>query len=180
MYNGIENLGFLSINNDIKTFTSKSGHTLLFFDGKNPSISLTDKNQNIIHINTNDNSISISSNNKIFISSDNIELTARENLILGGKHVSISAGNDMTLISRKTTTYTDEAIIDCDSLNVKANNDIVMESTEDTILKNDKTIIINKNFKNVSDENAEMDAKKEINLNTKEINLTAKKIKHKK
>jgi len=173
MFNGKENLGFFSKNNDIKTFSSKSGHTLLFFDGENPSISLTDKKQNIIHIDTNGDSISISSNKRIFLSSDNIELTARENLILGGKHVSISAGNEMSLISRKTTTYTDEAIIDCDSLNVKANNDIIMESTEDTILKNDKTIIINKNFKNVSDENAEIDAKKEINL-------TAKKIKHKK
>ncbi|MCG8854988.1 DUF2345 domain-containing protein [Tenacibaculum finnmarkense] len=62
------------------------------------SITITDKNNNIIFIDTANKSIRISAPENISISSKNIDITASENLTMSaGKNMGINTGDDMNI-----------------------------------------------------------------------------------
>ncbi|WP_051263810.1 type VI secretion system Vgr family protein [Tenacibaculum ovolyticum] len=85
--------------NNYKSIITKSGHILEFNDTNNSeSITITDKNNNIIFIDTANKNIRISAPENISISAKNIDITASENLTMSaGKNMGINTGDDMNI-----------------------------------------------------------------------------------
>jgi len=84
--------------NNFKTIKTKSGHTLEFNDTHGQeSITITDKNNNIITLDTNASSITISAPENISINAKNIDLTAKEN-------ISMTAGTDISYSAKENIT----------------------------------------------------------------------------
>ena len=85
-------------NNNFKTIKTRSGHTLEFNDTSGAeSITITDKNNNIIILDTNSSSITISAPENISITAKNIDLTAKEN-------ISMTAGTDISYSAKENIT----------------------------------------------------------------------------
>lgn len=98
MFNGTTGAGG-QVNNNIKTTITRNGHMIRFddTDGKE-SITITDKNKNIIFFDTANSSIHMSAPENFTITAKNIDITAKENLSMtAGKNMGISAGDDMSL-----------------------------------------------------------------------------------
>ncbi|WP_422090029.1 type VI secretion system Vgr family protein [Tenacibaculum ovolyticum] len=85
--------------NNYKSIITKSGHILEFNDTNNSeSITITDKNNNIIFIDTANKNIRISAPENISLSAKNIDITASENLTMSaGKNMGINTGDDMNI-----------------------------------------------------------------------------------
>lgn len=84
--------------NNFKTIKTKSGHTLEFNDTDGAeSITITDKKNNIIILDTNAGSITISAPENISITAKNIDLTAQEN-------ISMTAGTDISYSAKENIT----------------------------------------------------------------------------
>lgn len=98
MFNGSTGAGG-NIDNNIKTTITRSGHTIKFDDtDKRESITITDKNNNIIFIDTANSSIHMSAPENFTITAKNIDITASQNLSMtAGKNMGISAGDDMNI-----------------------------------------------------------------------------------
>ncbi|WP_239759547.1 phage baseplate assembly protein V, partial [Tenacibaculum finnmarkense] len=96
MYHGNNGAGGQDQNN-IKSIITKSGHVLEFNDTNNSeSITITDKNNNIIFIDTNGNNITISANETITLKAKNINLDAEENITAtSGKMTEVHAGENI-------------------------------------------------------------------------------------
>lgn len=111
MFNGHTGIGG-QVNNNIKTTITKSGHKIQFDDSPDrESITITDKSNNIIFIDTANSSIHMSAPENFTISAKNIDISATENLTLtAGDNMGISAGDDMNISAG-------------DSLSVLANED---------------------------------------------------------
>lgn len=78
--------------NGVKTFRSSEGHTIEFNDTKDGiSLSLYDKNANIMRINTKEDKIEISAVKEIVLNSKKITINATEELALIGSKISESA-----------------------------------------------------------------------------------------
>ncbi|MCX2765082.1 DUF2345 domain-containing protein, partial [Aquimarina muelleri] len=94
--------------NNYKSIITRSGHTIEFNDTDNSeSITITDKNSNIIFIDTANKNIRISAPENISISAKNIDITASENLtISSGKNMGINSGDDITMGAITDTTIT--------------------------------------------------------------------------
>ncbi|NVK64400.1 MAG: hypothetical protein HWE22_07415 [Flavobacteriales bacterium] len=98
MFNGTTGAGG-EVNNNIKTTITRTGHMIRFDDteGKE-SITITDKNKNIIFFDTANSSIHMSAPENFTITAKNIDITAKENLSMSaGKNMGISAGDDMSI-----------------------------------------------------------------------------------
>ena len=98
MFNGNTGAGGQHDNN-IKTTITRSGHKIQFDDSPDrESITITDKSNNIIFIDTANSSIQMSAPENFTISAKNIDISATENLTLtAGDNMGISAGDDMNL-----------------------------------------------------------------------------------
>jgi len=98
MFNGSNGAGG-GVDNNIKTTITRSGHMIKFDDTKNrESITITDKNKNIIFIDTANSSIHMKAPEHFTITAKNIDITASENLtVTAGKNMGISAGDDMNI-----------------------------------------------------------------------------------
>lgn len=77
--------------NNIKTISTKSGHIIEFNDdeGGEWGIKITDRKNNIIHIDTQDDSIEVLANK-------NVTITAGDTMTLNAKTLNINVGEDMT------------------------------------------------------------------------------------
>lgn len=91
MYNGSANSkSWNTDKNDVKAIRTRSGHTLEFNDTKGGEfITITDKNQNIINIDTANNNITITALEKMTFNAKNMELNVAENM-------DINVGKDKT------------------------------------------------------------------------------------
>ncbi len=98
MFNGSTGAGG-EVNNNIKTTITRSGHMIKFNDTPDKeSITITDKSNNIIFIDTANSSIHMSAPENFTISAKNIDITASENLtVTAGQNMGISAGDDMNI-----------------------------------------------------------------------------------
>ncbi|OEK09810.1 hypothetical protein A8C32_09875 [Flavivirga aquatica] len=87
------------VDNTHKSIITRSGHTIEFNDtNRQESITITDKNQNIVFIDTANSSIRISAPENISISAKNIDITASENLTASaGENIGINAGDDISM-----------------------------------------------------------------------------------
>ncbi len=98
MFNGSTGAGG-EVNNNIKTTITRSGHMIKFNDTPDKeSITITDKSNNIIFIDTANSSIHMSAPENFTISAKNVDISASENLtVTAGQNMGISAGDDMNI-----------------------------------------------------------------------------------
>ena len=83
--------------NIVHSITTKSGHQLTFIDKGDWSISIRDKNNNLIKLDTAEKSITISAPEKISLVSNQIDISANKDLtITSGKKTDVSVGSDYT------------------------------------------------------------------------------------
>ena len=134
--------------NHIKTIVTRSGHTLEFNDDENGewSITITDKNNNIVKLDTKNKLISISSQEKIVLeskdivvsASNNLELLAAKNTILQGdenilfrtKEMQTEVKNEYQLNAKTMTEITEKAEIQStkDNLLLSSGKEVVANS----------------------------------------------------
>ncbi|MBL4745943.1 MAG: hypothetical protein JKY08_06220, partial [Flavobacteriaceae bacterium] len=141
----------------------KSGHMIEFNDTpRSESITITDKNKNIIFLDTANSSIRISAPENISMSAKNIDITASENLTMSaGDNMGISAGDDMNICTG-------------DSLNIMANDDltIIAKNITEQASENFESLAVNiqenadKIVKNSTKEDMELNSSGTINNNT--------------
>lgn len=137
-----------NVDNHIKTIVTRSGHTLEFNDDENGewSITITDKNNNIVKLDTKNKLISISSQEKIVIeskdivvsASNNLELLAAKNTILQGdenilfrtKEMQTEVKNEYQLNAKTMTEITEKAEIQStkDNLLLSSGKEVVANS----------------------------------------------------
>ncbi|ARS39233.1 type IV secretion protein Rhs [Sphingobacteriaceae bacterium GW460-11-11-14-LB5] len=95
VFHGINGAGGYE-HNHLKTIATRSGHLVEFNDAAGTeTITITDKNRNIIRFDTNASSIEISAPENISIRAKNIDINAEQNIsIAAGEHIySNAAGN---------------------------------------------------------------------------------------
>lgn len=89
-------------NNDIKAIRTRSGHTIELNDAQgSESITLTDKNSNVFHIDTSKNNITITAGENMTLNAKNMQINVEENL-------DITVGEDHNLNSKNSNEYIDE------------------------------------------------------------------------
>ena len=138
--------------NHIKTIVTRSGHTLEFNDDKNGDwgITLKDANKNIIHINSKEQTIEITSPKTISLNAENIRLNAKEdiNIVADGKldmsigkegdlkfdKLKVDANNSLDVLSKK---YQNES----DEISVVSNGKMTLNGKNTTKLKGKKVEI---------------------------------------
>ncbi|WP_271784932.1 type VI secretion system Vgr family protein [Aquimarina algiphila] len=162
LFNGTTGAGGRDQNN-YKSIITKSGHTIEFNDtDRSESITITDKSNNVIFIDTANKNIRISAPENISISSKNVDITASENLtISAGKNMGINAGDDMNIGTG-------------DSLNIAANEDLMImaKTITEHASENFQTLATNIEehaesiSKNSTKENIDLNSAGSVNNNT--------------
>ncbi|WP_062055986.1 type VI secretion system Vgr family protein [Aquimarina longa] len=136
LYSGIASPSGLQTDlNDRKIIKTRSEHTLEFNDAKGAeSITISDKNGNIIKVDTASSSILISAPENISITAKNIDISASESVsITAGAHTAINAGEDLNL-SGNTITQDATTRIDMQATEIDANaQKIRIDSTDENL-----------------------------------------------
>ncbi|MDY8138335.1 type VI secretion system Vgr family protein [Aquimarina sp. 2201CG5-10] len=102
LYNGSANpSSWQTEANDIKAIRTRSGHTIEFNDTNGSEfISITDKNRNLIHIDTANNDITISAGENMVLNAKNMQINVEENLdITVGKNKTENISEDSFIIA---------------------------------------------------------------------------------
>ncbi|MBC7388129.1 MAG: DUF2345 domain-containing protein, partial [Opitutaceae bacterium] len=145
--------------NNVKTIKTRSGHTLQFDDTSgSESITITDKKNNIITLDTSTGSITISAPENISITAKNIDLNAKENIsFTAGSDISTSAkenisqsagdslsqhaGKDATLAAKNITVQAQEKMTrDAKKIDDKAKEISVNSTDKDMVLASGKKV----------------------------------------
>jgi type VI secretion system secreted protein VgrG len=147
--------------NSIKSIQTRSGHMIEFNDTSgSESITITDKNKNIIILDTNASSITISAPENISITAKNIDLTAKQN-------ISLSAGTDISFSAKENITS-----IAGENITEQASKDATLSANNIIVNGQEK---ISRNAKNISDTAEEIVAnssKKDMMLSSgKKVNM---------
>jgi len=111
-YHGNTAPEFFDPENNYKTIKTRTGHLLKFNDTEGrESITVTDKNGNIIHIDTAGNNITISSLETMTLNAKNMNLNVQENLFIGvGQNMDTNVGrnNSLSVIEDRIVTAKNE------------------------------------------------------------------------
>ena len=111
--------------NSIKTIITRSGHTFTFDDTKGEeSITLKDKNGNMLHINTQHNKIEITATDNMYLNANNVYINAESNIEMTGKVIKENAIEHLNQFAKKINVKADESV-DLLSEKVKATGDVV-------------------------------------------------------
>ena len=111
--------------NSIKTIITRSGHTFIFDDTKGEeSITLKDKNGNMLHINTQHNKIEITATDNMYLNANNVYINAESNIEMTGKVIKENAIEHLNQFAKKINVKADESV-DLLSEKVKATGDVV-------------------------------------------------------
>ncbi|GAO29284.1 VgrG protein [Geofilum rubicundum JCM 15548] len=118
------NSGGMAPDNNLKSITTRSGHTIEFDDTDGAEkINIYDREQNVIQFNTTEKSIKIQAMETIEIGAKNIKLVAEENLDFGAsKNIVMTAEENLGLQSGKDT-------------GVKSKGATILEASRDLTLK---------------------------------------------
>ncbi|WP_299438944.1 phage baseplate assembly protein V [uncultured Aquimarina sp.] len=110
LYTGGANpAGWNTQNNDVKALRTRSGHTVELNDADGAEfITITDKNQNIINIDTANNNITISAGETMTFNAKNIEINATEEIKVNAGTNMITRVTEDSAISAKNSTETIE------------------------------------------------------------------------
>ncbi len=148
VYNGSANASALNNNaaNDIKRIQTRSGHIIELDDANGAEkITIKDKSNNIIVLDTAASSIKISAPENINITAKNIDINAQENITIGaGQNISTYAGHDYTLAAKNITQVADNNFNHTASSIEKTADKIQMSSTVESIAMHSAGEIINK------------------------------------
>ena len=111
--------------NSIKTIITRSGHTFTFDDTKGEeSITLKDKNGNMLHINTQHNKIEITATDNMYLNANNVYINAESNIEMTGKVIKENAIEHLNQFAKKINVKADESVYLL-SEKVKATGDVV-------------------------------------------------------
>jgi type VI secretion system secreted protein VgrG len=101
------------VNNHLKSIATRSGHVIGFDDSAaTQSITITDRNNNVIKIDTIGNNITITALENITLSAKNININAQENLTsTAGKNVYTTAGDSLNESAAKNHNVTAKDIV---------------------------------------------------------------------
>jgi type VI secretion system secreted protein VgrG len=96
------------VNNHLKSIATRSGHLISFDDSDSTQgITVTDRNNNIIHIDTQGNNITITALENMSLNCKNMQITVQENMdIQVGKDQSTSVGNNQSTSVNKNIATT--------------------------------------------------------------------------
>lgn len=102
-YNGHERTKFGDAQNNIKTIRTRSGHTIRMDDtAGGEQIVISDRNGNIITLDTHGRHIYISAPENLILTAKNIRLDATENVTVGaGESISANARTNVSIAARK-------------------------------------------------------------------------------
>ena len=141
-------------NNHLKAIATRSGHLVEFNDTSGAeTITITDKNSNIIRFDTNASSIEISAPENINISAKNIAINAEQNIsISAGEHIYSNAGGNIASNAGENHSVMAENItmVANDNINKTATNiekmaeHINLNSSKDNIEVHSAQEIVNK------------------------------------
>ncbi len=151
MYNGsAQPNSWQSDSNNIKAIRTRAGHTIKLDDTQGAEmITITDKNQNMIQIDTVGESILISAPENISIVAKNIDISASESLTMAAsENMSISAGEEYSLTSQNMIQQAEEDI-SIESRTIEANAQRVrVDSTDENLeLASGKQVDVQSNEK---------------------------------
>ena len=125
-YNTAANSGFANPDNNIKAIKTRSGHLIELNDTDGgESVTITDKNENIILVDTANNNITISAHN-------DISITAAENMTLNSKNMQINVEEnlDITVGNNKTESINEDYTVMANNEEHRIGEDIkVISST---------------------------------------------------
>uniref|UniRef100_UPI000CDEE950 type VI secretion system Vgr family protein n=1 Tax=Aquimarina sp. I32.4 TaxID=2053903 RepID=UPI000CDEE950 len=111
LYNGSQNPSpWQSQNNDIKAIRTKSQHTITLDDSNGAEmITITDKNNNIIRIDTANNNIEISALENMTLNAKNIEINATEEIKMNaGTNMMTRVTEDISVAAKNITETVEE------------------------------------------------------------------------
>ncbi|WP_234418167.1 phage baseplate assembly protein V, partial [Aquimarina aquimarini] len=153
LYNGSQNpSSWQSQNNDIKAIRTKSQHTITLDDSNGAEmITITDKNNNIIRIDTANNNIEISALENMTLNAKNMQINVQENLDVSvGENKSENIGKDQMVTARNSTVLIEEtATLQSRELEKSAER-ITMNSTQENMeLSSAKQVVSNSSEKNI-------------------------------
>uniref|UniRef100_UPI000CDEB2DB type VI secretion system Vgr family protein n=1 Tax=Aquimarina sp. I32.4 TaxID=2053903 RepID=UPI000CDEB2DB len=153
LYNGSQNPSpWQSQNNDIKAIRTKSQHTITLDDSNGAEmITITDKNNNIIRIDTANNNIEISALENMTLNAKNMQINVQENLDVSvGENKSENIGKDQMVTARNSTVLIEEtATLQSRELEKSAER-ITMNSTQENMeLSSAKQVVSNSSEKNI-------------------------------
>ncbi|WP_234859162.1 type VI secretion system Vgr family protein [Aquimarina aquimarini] len=153
LYNGSKNpSSWQSQNNDIKAIRTKSQHTITLDDSNGAEmITITDKNNNIIRIDTANNNIEISALENMTLNAKNMQINVQENLDVSvGENKNESIGKNQTLTAKNSTILIEETA-EFQSKELEKNAErIVMNSTKENMeLSSSKQLVSNSSEKNI-------------------------------
>jgi len=97
LYHGKTKPEWADPDNNLKAIKTRSGHTILLDDTDgNEVISISDKSNNLLKFDTKEKTITISSEKKLILESEEIEITASKNMkVKAGSNMDVSASKNM-------------------------------------------------------------------------------------
>ena len=153
LYNGSQSVGaFNTQNNDLKVIKTRSGHTIELNDAESAEkITITDKNSNIITIDTANNNIEISALENMTFNAKNMQINVQENLDISvGENKNESIGKRQTLTAKNSTILIDEkAEMQSKVLEKNAEKVTINSTKENFDLSSAKQVVSNSSEKNI-------------------------------
>ena len=139
--------------NHIKTIVTRSGHTLEFNDDEDGQwgITITDKENNIIRLDTKNKAISISSQEKIIIESKDIVVSANNNLELLASKVTTIQGDELLVCRTKEmqTEVENEYQLNAKTMTEITEKTEIQSTKENLLLSSGKEVVANSKSKKI-------------------------------
>lgn len=139
--------------NHIKTIVTRSGHTLEFNDDEDGQwgITITDKENNIIRLDTKNKAISISSQEKIIIESKDIVVSANNNLELLASKVTTIQGDELLVCRTKEmqTEVENEYQLNAKTMTEITEKAEIQSTKENLLLSSGKEVVANSKSKKI-------------------------------
>ncbi|MDO6761659.1 phage baseplate assembly protein V [Tamlana sp. 2_MG-2023] len=138
--------------NDIKAIKTRSGHLIELHDTKgSEKILISDKNSNLISIDTANNNIEISAMENMTLNAKNMKINVQENFDISvGENKNESIGDKQTLTAKQSTILIDEkAQFQSKELEKNAQKISINSTKENLELSSAKQVVSNSSEKNI-------------------------------
>ncbi len=139
-------------NNDVKAIRTKSGHTITLDDTRGKErITITDKNNNSIELDTANNNLTITALEEMTLNAKNLKINVQENFDVSvGENKNESIGNKQTLTAKQSTVLIDEkAQFQSKELEKNAEKVTINSTKENLELASSKQVVSNSSEKNI-------------------------------
>ncbi len=133
LYTGVnKHSGWQSQNNDYKGFTTKAGHIVELNDTKGSEmITITDKNSNVIRIDTANNNIEISALENMTLNAKNIKIKAEENIeMVAGNDFTKSVSENYNVMTKNNTLIVEEKLTTDSKQQENVSDEITLSSNK--------------------------------------------------